>query len=131
MSRNPSLNFLAHFEFNCPEDITVGQPFQVRFCSGEYDKTSTNKMWFVWGFGDAGSGIDQKIPVVEMTPNIGSGYLFNTTIDYSTSSVDGNYTVGILEYINDYYVVSIISNRHRLTVTNSLSSRTALNGTRK
>jgi hypothetical protein len=46
--------------------------------------------------------------VVEMTPNIPNGYLFDATLHYTQSSVNGNYSVGILEYINDYYVVSTL-----------------------
>jgi hypothetical protein len=29
---------IAKFEFDCPDDITLDQPFQVKFCPGEYSK---------------------------------------------------------------------------------------------
>lgn len=105
----------AQFEFECPDDITIGQPFQVKFCPGEYFKTSSNKIWFTWSFSDADSGVNGRIPVAEMTPNINNGYLFDATINWSQSSVNGNYSVGVLEYINDYYVVRI--NKHYLMMT--------------
>ena len=46
------------------------------------------------------------MPLVEMTPNVNNGYTFNATVTYSQSTLNRPVYLGVLEKINDYYVVS-------------------------
>lgn len=106
---------LGQFKLDAPNDIKIGEPFQVRFCSAEYDKTSSNKSGLVWGFGGANSGVNGKMVIAEMHAN-GSSYLFNGVINYPTPLNSSRPTsIGVLEYINDYYVVG----HSTLTITGS------------
>ncbi|PVG04929.1 hypothetical protein CPB86DRAFT_778237 [Serendipita vermifera] len=88
--------------FEAPDNVRVGEPFRVKFCTGAYFKTSTHKIFFTWG--RSNTSVAGHVVLEELEPNINNGYLFNTTVYYTNSKLEGAYYFGVLEEIDDYYV---------------------------
>ncbi|CAG8686254.1 9645_t:CDS:2, partial [Acaulospora colombiana] len=95
----------AQFGFEAPENVRVGEPFRVKFCTGTYFKTSTKKIFFTWG--QSNTSVAYHVILEELEPNLNSGYLFNTTVFYTNNKLEGPYYFGVLEEINDYYVYNL------------------------
>lgn len=102
-ARQTSACTLTVGDYQVPTNVTNGVPFPVKFCSSTYFKTSTNSIYFTWGYSNETNG---AMPLVEMTPNVNNGYTFNATITYTQNTLNRNIYLGVLEKINDYYVPS-------------------------
>lgn len=96
---SPGPCLLGVSKLEVPSNIRNGVPFPVTFCSAAQTPTSPHSIAFTWGFRNE---IDGANPVVEMTPNWPTGYVFNATVSYP--QIGGKIYLGVLEKINGYMV---------------------------